>query len=92
MPIATHRTAALSALPSVRARILAFAAIALSGACGGLIGWSFIGLQCAGACTTPKSIGSVTGALFFAVGTAVIAVLALRAMTEWNRTSGTANE
>lgn len=35
-----------TALPSVTARWLAFLAILLCGACGGLIGWSVTDLQC----------------------------------------------
>ena len=74
-----------SALPSVRARILAFAAIAVAGACGGLIGWAFVKLQCDGDCEVPKAIGAVSGSLLASVGVAVIAVLGLRAMGEWKR-------
>ena len=74
-----------SALPSVQARILAFAAIAVAGACGGLIGWAFVKLQCDGDCEVPKAIGAVTGSLVASVGVAVVAVLGLRAMGEWKR-------
>jgi len=74
-----------SALPSVQARALAFAAIAIGGGCGGLIGWAFVNLQCDGACEVPKAIGAVTGSLLSAIGVAVIAVLGLRAMGEWKR-------
>jgi hypothetical protein len=74
-----------SALPSVRARALAFAAIAVAGACGGLIGWAFVNLQCDGSCEVPKTIGAVTGSLITSVGVAVVAVLGLRAMGEWRR-------
>lgn len=74
-----------SALPSVRARILAFAAIAVAGGCGGLIGWAFVNLQCTGSCEVPKAIGALVGSLVTSVGVAVIAVLGLRAMGEWKR-------
>ncbi len=74
-----------SALPSVRARILAFASIALAGGCGGLIGWAFVNLQCTGGCEVPKAIGALTGSLLSSVGVAVVAVLGLRAMGEWRR-------
>jgi hypothetical protein len=69
----------------VRARVLAFAAIAVAGGCGGLIGWAFVNLQCSGSCEVPKAIGAVTGSLVTSVGVAVIAVLGLRAMGEWKR-------
>lgn len=75
----------LSALPSTRARALAFAAIVISGLCGALIGWSFVDLQCTGNCATPTGIGAVVGAVSAAVGVAVVAVLTLRAMAEWKR-------
>ncbi len=73
----------LSALPSTRARALAFAAILVAGICGGLIGLSFVNLQCDGDCATPSGIGAVVGALAAAGGVAVVAVLVLRAMGEW---------
>ena len=75
----------LSALPSVRARVLAFAAIVVGGGAGGLIGWSFVHLSCEGDCTTPATFGAVGGAVLAAVGVAVVAVLTLRAMGEWRR-------
>lgn len=75
----------VSALPSPRARALAFGAILVAGACGAMIGWSFVKLQCGpGAdCTTPAGVGAIVGGLVAAVGVAVVAVLTLRAMGEW---------
>jgi hypothetical protein len=73
----------VSALPSIRARALAFAAIIVAGVAGGLIGYSFVDLQCHGRCGTPKGIGGLTGAVIAAAGVAVVAVLTLRAMGEW---------
>ncbi len=73
----------LSALPSRAARALAFAAILIAGAAGALIGWAFVDVQCTGDCSTPTAIGALVGGLFGAVGTAVVAVLVLRAMGEW---------
>ncbi len=72
-----------SALPSRQARALAFAAILVAGVCGALIGYSFVSIQCVGACTTPEGIGTVVGGVIAAVGVAVVAVLVLRAMGEW---------
>ncbi len=80
-----------SALPSVRARVLAFAAIFLGGAGGAVIGSSFTALQCDGSCDTWIGLGLWTGSLVGALGVAVIAVLSLRALGEWNamdRSSG----
>jgi hypothetical protein len=77
----------LTALPSVRARVLAFAAIVVAGVCGGLIGSSFASLQCTHHCATPTGIGAIAGAVIAAAGVAVVAVLTLRAMGEWRRIS-----
>jgi hypothetical protein len=74
----------LSALPSVRARALAFLAIVIAGVAGGLIGYAFIKLQCHGNCTTPDGLGAVTGGALAAGGVAIVAVLTLRAMGEWH--------
>jgi hypothetical protein len=79
------RDRSLSALPSIRARILAFAAILVAGVAGGLIGYSFVKLQCHGSCATPSGIGGLVGAAFGAGGVAVVSVLTMRAMGEWRR-------
>jgi hypothetical protein len=73
----------LSSLPSVGARALAFVGIIVAGLSGAAIGWAIVRLQCTGDCTVPKSVGALTGTLLFAGGSAVIAVLALRALAEW---------
>jgi hypothetical protein len=72
-----------SSLPSIGARVLAFAAILVGGLCGGMIGYSVTDLQCTGSCSTNTAVGAVVGAVLGALGVAVIAVLALRAMGEW---------
>ena len=74
----------LSALPSRRARLLAFLAILLAGGCGALIGASFVSLQCED-CDAATGVGAVVGGLVAAAGVAVVAVLVLRAMGEWRR-------
>lgn len=63
--------------------MLAFASILIAGLCGGLIGYAVIDLQCEGDCTTAAGVAGLTGAVVFAVGVGVVAVLALRAMAEW---------
>ena len=73
-----------TALPSTGARILAFAAILFGGLCGGLIGYAFMDLQCSGDCATQAGAAGLLGAVVGAVGVGVVAVLALRAMAEWN--------
>lgn len=75
----------LSALPSPAARAGAFVAILLGGFAGGLIGYMLVKLQCSGACTTPKGIGTLVGALVAAGGMSIVAVLVLRALGEWRQ-------
>jgi hypothetical protein len=67
----------------VGARVLAFGAIVVAGACGALIGFGITDIQCDGDCATANAIGLLAGALLAAGGAAVIAVLVLRAMGEW---------
>ena len=71
-----------SALPSTTARVLAFSSILLGGLCGGLIGWAFVDL------TSDEpgilaGLAGLGGAIVGALGVAVVATLALRAMGEW---------
>jgi hypothetical protein len=72
-----------SALPSVRARLLAFAAVVVAGVCGALIGYAIVDVQCRGACATPEGAGALVGAAIAAGGVSVVAVLVMRAMGEW---------
>lgn len=73
--------------PPVWARILAVGSIVLGGVCGGLIGWSFVDLQCTtDDCGTNAALVGLASAVVCAVGMAVVAVLSLRAMAEWKAT------
>ncbi|HAS09788.1 MAG TPA: hypothetical protein DCS55_04595 [Acidimicrobiaceae bacterium] len=72
-----------SALPSTGARILAFVAILVAGLCGGLIGYAFVDMQTDGDSAVWAGIGGLVGAVIFAVGVGIVAVLAMRAMGEW---------
>ncbi len=63
--------------------MLAFLAIGAAGLCGGLIGYGITDMQSDGEGGTSAAIGGIVGALVAAVGVAVVAVLALRAMSEW---------
>jgi hypothetical protein len=70
-----------SELPSVTARVLAFLAIFVGAAAGGLIGYAFGdlgGFEGAG-----KGAVTLLAALVGAGGVAVVAVLTLRALGEW---------
>jgi hypothetical protein len=78
-----------TALPSVGARLLAFAAIVLAGAAGAFIGYAFVDLQSTGDNTVATGIGALVGALLAAGGTAVVVVLTLRAMGEWRTIQAT---
>lgn len=73
----------LSALPSPAARAVAFVAICVAGAAGGVIGHAVIDLQCAEECKVGRGLGLVTGAWGMALGMAIVAVLVLRALGEW---------
>ncbi|MCB0961025.1 MAG: hypothetical protein KDB04_16070 [Acidimicrobiales bacterium] len=72
-----------SALPSPAARALAMAAIVVAGVCGGLIGWKVTDLQVAGDSQLWPGIVGLVGAALAAGGVAVVSVLVLRAMGEW---------
>jgi hypothetical protein len=83
-----------SAEPPVLARALAFVSILLAGAAGGFIGWAFVDLQCEGDCTVTAGIVGLVSALGAALGVGIVAVLALRALGEWQiqQTRGTGRE
>ena len=73
--------------------MVAFAAVVLAGAAGGLIGYSLVHLQCHGRCATPLGMGALVGSVAAAGGVALIAALVLRAMGEWRaRTPATSYE
>ena len=72
-----------SAAPSLRARLVALLAITIAGACGGLVGYAITDLHCQEGCPTMAgAVGLVSSALA-AAGVAIVAFLALRAMSEW---------
>lgn len=66
------------------ARVLATAAIIISGVCGGLIGYAVTDLQCQDGCEGLATAVGAPAALLAALGVAIVAVLTLRAMAEWN--------
>lgn len=70
-----------SALPSVGARVLAFASILIGGLTGGLIGAAFARLGKFGGAA--GGVVVLVSALLGAGGVAVVAVLTLRALGEW---------
>jgi hypothetical protein len=62
---------------------MAFVAVLVGGIAGGLIGYALVDLQCTGDCGLALGIGILGGAIAAAGGTAVVAVLVLRALGEW---------
>ncbi len=64
--------------------MLAVFAILLGGLCGGLIGFAVTDVSCVDGCTGTASVVGVLSAIGTAVGVAIVTVLALRAMAEWN--------
>jgi hypothetical protein len=83
MPSTPSTSGPESALPSVGARVIAFASIVIAGIAGGVIGYSFVDLQTTGDASLAGGIGALIGATLTAGGTAVVVVLTLRAMGEW---------
>ena len=74
----------LSALPSPRARAVAFAGICLGGMLGAVAGYGLADLQCDdGSCFWPLVLGAMAAAFIAASGASVLAVIALRALPGW---------
>jgi hypothetical protein len=64
--------------------MLAFLAILVAGVCGGLIGYAVTDLQTDADGGIVAGLGGLAGAVIAAGGVAIVAVLTLRAMTEWH--------
>ena len=82
-----------SQLPSVLARVVAFASILVGGGAGGLIGYAFAELG--GFEGALRGLFALGGAVVGAGGVAVVAVLTLRAFGEWQtvrEASGSADQ
>jgi hypothetical protein len=79
-------SAPATAAPPLYARILAVVAIVVAGLCGGLIGFAVMDLQCEDGCTTYAGLIGLGAATLAAGGVAIVAVLTLRAMSEWEAT------
>ena len=72
-------------LPSRGAYVLAFLAVVLAGAFGGIIGYGLVDVGCSGDCGLADVAGLAVGAISAAAGVGIVAVLVLRAMAEWQR-------
>lgn len=73
----------LSALPSVRARIMAYVAILLGGLAGGCLGYAVVDLQIDHPHGVAQGIGILVGSIAMAGGMSIVSVLVLRALGEW---------
>lgn len=73
----------LSALPSPLARAIAFVSILVGGVAGAVIGFALVDIQYSGPADWPRGLGVVIGAVVASGGTAIVAVLVLRALGEW---------
>lgn len=62
-----------------------FVAVVVAGILGGGIGAGLSDVACTGDCTVAVALGAVLGGAVGAGGVAVVGVLVLRAMAEWNR-------
>lgn len=72
-----------AALPSKRARFMAFCGIVVAGVCGALAGYAFGDIQ--GSSSSISALWSLAGGVVAAVGVAIVATLILRAMDEWHQ-------
>ncbi len=66
---------------------MAFISILIGGVAGGLIGYGLVDVQCDGDCGLPLGLGILLGSVISAGGTAIVAVLVLRALGEWRELS-----
>ena len=66
---------------------MAFVSILVGGLAGGLIGYALVDVQCDGDCGLPLGLGVLIGSVLSAGGTAIVAVLVLRALGEWREMS-----
>jgi hypothetical protein len=72
-------------MPSRTAFLLSFLSVIVAGVFGGVIGYGLVDIDCAHGCAGSKLLGAVVGAVIGAAGVGVVAVLVLRAMSEWRR-------
>lgn len=70
--------------PPRKAFALAYVGVVLAGLLGAAIGGGLVDAMCRGSCTGGVGAGALVGAVVAAAGVAVVAVLVLRAMHEWN--------
>jgi hypothetical protein len=71
-------------VPTRGAVALAYGAVVLGGLLGAAVGWGLVDAGYADSSGLARAIGACVGALVATGGAGVVAVLMLRAMTEWN--------
>ncbi|HVM40815.1 MAG TPA: hypothetical protein VM618_08585 [Acidimicrobiia bacterium] len=77
---------AVSFRPKRSAFVATFVAVVLAGLLGAGIGAGLGDVGCGGDdCTVPVAVGALVGGAIGAGGVAVVGILVLRAMAEWNR-------
>jgi hypothetical protein len=72
-------------MPSRGAFLLAFVSVVGAGIFGAVIGYGLVDIDCGRNCEGSKALGIIIGALVGAIGVGIVAVLVLRAMSEWKR-------
>jgi hypothetical protein len=70
-------------VPSRRVVLLAFTGVVVAGLLGAGAAWGIADIDCRGACDTSAALAAVVGALVGAIGGGVVAVLVLRARSQW---------
>jgi hypothetical protein len=70
-------------LPSRTAYLLAFAGVVVAGIFGGIIGYGIADVSSHS--DAAHLAGALVGSVIGAAGVGIVAVLVLRAMSEWNR-------
>ena len=84
LPQSAVRPRELSALPPQTARAIAFAMIVIVGVLGATLGYALGNATCTDNCSLKAGSFLLIGAVAGALGSAIMSVLALRAMGEWN--------
>ena len=84
LPQPATRPRELSALPPQTARAIAFAMIMIVGVLGAILGYALGNATCTDDCSVKAGSFLLIGAVAGALGSAIMSVLALRAMGEWN--------
>jgi hypothetical protein len=72
-------------MPSRAAYLWSFLSVVVAGLFGGIIGYGLVDIGCTGKCEGSKIVGAVVGSVVAAGGVGIVAVLVLRAMSEWKR-------